>query len=48
MSGPGGGAIQIDAGDLSDLEVARRSAFAITRVLMMLPAPPGDDDEPKT
>ena len=29
---------------MSNLEVARRSAFTITRLLMALPKPDGDDD----
>ena len=45
ISGPGGGAIQVDASNMTDLEAARRSAFAVTRLLLALPAPPTPDED---
>lgn len=44
ISGPNGGAIEINSNNMSDLEVARRSAFTITRLLMALPKPEDGED----
>ena len=42
ISGPGRAPIEIS--NMTDLETARRSAFAITRLLLSLPTPPDEDD----